>query len=69
MSAEIINLRHARKQKQRKGKEKQADNNRRKFGRTKAEREEARKRRETLETQVDGHQLDSAGTPSDSGTD
>lgn len=58
MSAEIINLRQARKQKQRQTKEKTAEDNRRKFGRSKAEREAARRRREELENQVDGHRLD-----------
>ena len=58
MSAEIINLRMARKQKQRQDKEKTADDNRRKYGRSKTEREAARKRREDLETHVDGHRLD-----------
>ncbi|WP_269580922.1 DUF4169 family protein [Roseibium sp. Sym1] len=57
MSAEIINLRMARKHKQRQDKDKAAEDNRRKFGRTKAEREAARKRREDLEHHVDGHKL------------
>ena len=45
MSAEIVNLRQVRKQKKRTDREKQAEDNRRKFGRTKAEREAARRRR------------------------
>jgi hypothetical protein len=57
MSAEIINLRQARKQKQRQVNEKAADDNRRKFGRSKAERDDARRRRDELEKQVDGHRL------------
>ncbi|ASP33748.1 DUF4169 family protein [Labrenzia sp. VG12] len=57
MSAEIINLRMARKQKQRQDKHKAAEDNRRKYGRSKAEREAARKRREDLESHVDGHRL------------
>ncbi|EAV43029.1 hypothetical protein SIAM614_19436 [Stappia aggregata IAM 12614] len=57
MSAEIINLRMARKQKKREDKDKTAEDNRRKYGRSKAERDAARQRRETLETHVDGHLL------------
>ncbi|PVB61649.1 DUF4169 family protein [Labrenzia sp. 011] len=67
MSAEIINLRMVRKQKQRQEKDLAADDNRRKFGRTKAEREAARKRRDELEKQVDGHLLDTSRTPEDDG--
>jgi Domain of unknown function (DUF4169) len=62
MSAEIINLRQARKQKQRQMNEKTADDNRRKFGRSKAERDDARRRRDELEKQVDGHKLDKPET-------
>ncbi|OJJ11348.1 hypothetical protein BKI51_14610 [Alphaproteobacteria bacterium AO1-B] len=58
MSAEIVNLRQARKQKQRQTKEKTAESNRQKFGRTKAEREADRRRQDMLEKQVDGHKLD-----------
>lgn len=58
MSAEIINLRQARKHKQRQDKDKTAEDNRRKFGRSKAERDAARRRRDDLEKQVDGHKLD-----------
>lgn len=58
MSAEIINLRQVRKQKQRQDKEKSAEDNRRKYGRSKAEREAARRRRSDLESQVDGHKLE-----------
>jgi hypothetical protein len=57
MSAEIINLRMARKQKKREDKDKTAEDNRRKYGRSKAERDAARQRRETLEAHVDGHLL------------
>lgn len=65
MSAEIVNLRQVRKQKKRTDREKQAEDNRRKFGRTKAEREAARRRREDLEKQVDGHRLSSSDAPAD----
>ncbi|MCV0429063.1 MAG: DUF4169 family protein [Roseibium sp.] len=58
MSAEIINLRQMRKQKNRLDKEKVADDNRRKFGRTKTEREAARRRRDELQSHVEGHRLD-----------
>ncbi|MEP3046251.1 MAG: DUF4169 family protein [Roseibium sp.] len=58
MSAEIINLRQARKSRQRSDNEKTADANRRKYGRTKAERDADRRRRDDLEKQVDGHRLD-----------
>lgn len=57
MSAEIVNLRQVRKQRKRTDKEQQAEDNRRKFGRTKAERDQARRRREDLENQVEGHRL------------
>ncbi|UES50063.1 DUF4169 family protein [Roseibium aggregatum] len=63
MSAEIINLRMVRKQKNRQDKEKTAEDNRRKYGRSKAEREAARQRRETLETHVDGHLLEKPDVP------
>ncbi|MEP2704945.1 MAG: DUF4169 family protein [Roseibium sp.] len=58
MSAEIINLRQARKSMQRSDKEKSAEDNRRKYGRSKAERNAARRRRDDLEKQVDGHRLE-----------
>ncbi|WP_305986196.1 DUF4169 family protein [Roseibium sp. MMSF_3544] len=65
MSAEIVNLRQVRKQKDRADKEKRAADNRLKFGRTKAERDAARRRREDLEKQVDGHRLPGAETSDD----
>ncbi|KZM48502.1 DUF4169 family protein [Labrenzia sp. OB1] len=67
MSAEIINLRMVRKQKQRQDKDKAAEDNRRKFGRSKSEREAARRRRDDLEKQVDSHLLDTPPTPDDNG--
>lgn len=63
MSAEIINLRMARKQKKRQDKDKAADDNRRKYGRSKAERDAARKRRKDLESHVDGHRLNEDAEP------
>ncbi|WP_428644627.1 DUF4169 family protein [Roseibium sp.] len=68
MSAEIINLRMARKKKQRQDKDRSAENNRRKFGRSKAEREAARRRREELESHVDAHLLQKPGLADDDGS-
>ncbi|MES0811194.1 DUF4169 family protein [Roseibium sp. SCPC15] len=65
MSAEIINLRQVRKQKKRQDKDKAAEDNRRKFGRTKAEREAARRRRDELESHVDGHRREPHDRPDD----
>mgnify|MGYP000038292680 CR=1 FL=1 len=65
MSAEIVNLRMARKQKKRRDNDKAAEDNRRKFGRSKAEREAARRRREDLEAHVDGHCLTPPGPSGD----
>lgn len=52
---EIVNLRQARKQRQRADKERQAQENRAKFGRTKAD-----KLRAAAETDRDGRRLDQA---------
>jgi uncharacterized protein DUF4169 len=68
MSAEIVNLRQARKQKQRQENEKSAEDNRRKFGRSKAERDDARRRRGELEKQVDCHKLEKPDSPDDKET-
>ncbi len=57
MSAEIINLRQVRKRKSRAEKEKTAGDNRLKYGRSKSERDIARKRRKSLEKDVDNHKL------------
>ncbi|WP_029060875.1 DUF4169 family protein [Labrenzia sp. DG1229] len=69
MSAEIVNLRQVRKQRKRTDKEKQAEDNRRKFGRTKEERDGARRRREHLENQIDSHRLPGSGSSSETETD
>lgn len=53
--AEIVNLRQARKRKERAAKERQAAGNRAKFGRTREE-----KRREALEADRDRRHLDQA---------
>ncbi len=50
-----INLNHARKKKQRADKEKQAQENRASFGRTKTEKQLDEKQREALDSHLDGH--------------
>ncbi|MTH96739.1 DUF4169 family protein [Roseibium sp. RKSG952] len=62
MSAEIINLRQTRKRKARADKDKQAEKNRLKFGRTKAERQLEDAERAKLEGHVDGHRIDGGDT-------
>jgi hypothetical protein len=66
VAAEIVNLRKARKARDRLTREAEAAGNRTKFGRTRAERE-ASVAREALETRrLDGHRLQgSAGTRSE----
>ncbi|MEM5581872.1 MULTISPECIES: DUF4169 family protein [unclassified Roseibium] len=65
MSADIINLRMARKHKKREAGDKAAEDNRRLYGRSKADREAARRRREDLETHIDSHRLESPGPSGD----
>jgi hypothetical protein len=55
MAAEIINLRHARKQKARADKDKHASENRAQFGRTKAEREREAAEKVRVSKAFDGH--------------
>ncbi|WP_072396989.1 DUF4169 family protein [Hyphomicrobium sp. CS1GBMeth3] len=55
MSAEIINLRKARKERDRAAKEKQAEENRAKFGRTKAERRRAEAEQDIAHCRLDAH--------------
>ncbi|KFC73780.1 hypothetical protein FG93_01469 [Bosea sp. LC85] len=55
--AEIINLRRARKQRQRVATETKADQNRIDFGRSKAERSLTEARREKATRELDGHKL------------
>lgn len=57
MCAEIVNLRQARKRKARAAKEDAAANNRRKFGRTRAEKQAAEQAKAELDRTVDGHKL------------
>lgn len=56
--AEIVNLRQMRKQKARQDKEKTADANRLKFGRTKAERQQTKAEAELDAKKLDQQKLD-----------
>ncbi len=56
--AEIVNLRRARKDRARAGKEAQAADNRTRFGRTKAEKAEAEAERARAEIGLDGKKLE-----------
>lgn len=58
MSAEIVNLRQARKAKARAERQAKADANRRKHGRTKAERAAEDDARKRAERRLDGLELD-----------
>jgi hypothetical protein len=55
MTAEIVNLRRARKGKARSEREKKAADNRLAFGRTKDEKARARTERERADKKIDGH--------------
>jgi hypothetical protein len=55
MTAEIVNLRKARKARDRVAKEKRAEENRAKFGRTKAERKEAEANNDLSLRRLDAH--------------
>ncbi|HYD15963.1 MAG TPA: DUF4169 family protein [Hyphomicrobium sp.] len=55
MTAEIVNLRKARKARDRVAKEKRAEENRVKFGRTKAERERLEANKEITVRRLDAH--------------
>lgn len=59
MSAEILNLRLARKRKQRVEKEKNAEENRLKFGQSKTEKAVLHLEKQKLDAQLDQHQLSS----------
>jgi hypothetical protein len=56
--AEIVNLRRARKDKARQQRESEADANRRRFGRTKAEKAEAKDASERARRDIDGKKID-----------
>jgi hypothetical protein len=58
--AEIVNLRHARKQKARAEKERTATENRAAYGRTKDERERQRRLDEQAGRFIDGHRREPA---------
>ena len=56
--AEIVNLRRARKDKARQQRESEADANRRRFGRTKAEKAGDKDAQERSRRDVDGKKID-----------
>lgn len=56
--AEIVNLRRARKDKARQQRESEAEANRRRFGRTKAEKTADKDARERAERDIDGKKID-----------
>ena len=61
MTAEIVNLRKARKARDRADKEKRAEENRVKFGRTKAERETSKLDKTLTVRRLDAHQREDTG--------
>lgn len=65
MGADIINLRQARKSKSRSQKQQAADANRRKFGRTKAEKAGDKADHEKAERLLEGHRLSGDGDQSE----
>jgi hypothetical protein len=56
--AEIVNLRRARKDKARQQRESEADANRRRFGRTKAEKAADKDAQDRSQREVDGKKID-----------
>ncbi len=66
MSAEIFNLRKARKARDRTEKEKRAEENRIKFGRTKAERERLASEQELIGRRLEAHKRDAGEDGGDS---
>jgi hypothetical protein len=56
--AEIVNLRRARKDKTRQQRESEADANRRRFGRTKAEKAADKDAQDRSQREVDGKKID-----------
>ncbi len=67
MSATVINLRQARRQKARDSKARSAAENRRKFGRTKAEKSQEEAETALQTTRFEGHKL--TPTPASDNTD
>ncbi|WP_421580280.1 DUF4169 family protein [Shinella sp. M31] len=63
MSGDVVNLRQFRKQKARSDKEKQAEQNRLTFGRTKAEKTLTRALNEKAEKTLDQGRLGQSGRP------
>lgn len=63
MSGEIINFRKAKKAHDRKAKEREADANRLKFGRTKAERKQTAAEEDLKARRIDAHLRDAGPTP------
>ena len=63
MTGEVVNLRQARKRKNRAEKEAKAEENRLAFGRTKAEKQASRTAIEKLHKSVDGHLLERGDDP------
>jgi len=61
--AEIINLRRARKEKERRGRESEADANRRRFGRTKGQKAADKDTAARREHALDGKQLEKDEDP------
>ena len=57
---DVINLRHTRKAKERNTREREAEANRRLFGRTRGEKEAEAKRREQAERTIAGHRREPA---------
>ncbi|MGI9478971.1 MAG: DUF4169 family protein [Hyphomicrobiaceae bacterium] len=66
MTGNVINLRQARKQRERDARRKKADENREKHGRKRAEREQAARDAEAQARRLDGHwlsQVDAEAVP------
>lgn len=59
MSGDVINLRQARKSRDRKLREKQAEENRAKFGQAKGERQAREARDDLAQRRLDGHRMPS----------
>jgi hypothetical protein len=64
MTAEIINLRQVRKQREREAKDAEAAGNRARFGRTRAERERDEIGEEKTRQHLDGHRLENGSDAS-----
>ena len=68
MSAEIVNLRRVRKARERTDREKEAEANRAKFGRTKAERSRSDAETKLVDKRLDALKRTPQGTDEDGGT-